>query len=84
MLRNGIILPFQSPQASHLVCVLKGKGGCDGVRLAIDYRYVNRFTQADAYAVPDLSSVFQRVGRSCIISVADCKSGKSISHETGG
>jgi len=76
MLRNGIIRPSQSPQASPLVCVLKGKGGCDGVRLVIDYRYVNRFTQPDACVLPDLSSVFQRVGRSCsIISVADCKSG---------
>ena len=33
------------------------------------------FTQPDAYVLPDLSSVFQRVGRSCLISVADCKSG---------
>ena len=38
MLDNGIILPSQSPMASPLVCVLKGKGGCNGIRLAIDYR----------------------------------------------
>ena len=49
MLRSGIIRPSQSPMASRLVGVLKGKEGCDGVRLAVDYRYVNRFTRDDAY-----------------------------------
>ena len=75
MLRNGIIRPSQSPMASPLVCVLKGKGGCDGVRLAVDYRYANRYTHGDAYPLPDISSVFQRVGRSCWITTADSKAG---------
>jgi len=60
MLRNGIIRPSQSPMASPLVCVLKGKEGCDGVRLAVDYRYLNRFTYDDAYPMPDLSSIFSK------------------------
>jgi len=38
-------------------------------------RYVNRFTRSDAYPLPDISSVFQRVGRSCYITVVDCKAG---------
>jgi len=33
MLDNGIIRPSQSPMASPLVCILKGRDGCDGVRL---------------------------------------------------
>ena len=49
--------------------------GCNGIRLAIDYRYVNRFTHGDAYPLPDISSVFQRVGKSRYISLADCKAG---------
>jgi len=61
--------------ASPLVCVLKGKNGCDGVRLAVDYRYVYRFTRNDAYPLPDLSSIFQRIGNSRIISIFDCKQG---------
>ena len=75
MLKDGIIHPFQSPMASLLVCVLKGKEGCDGVRLAVDYRYVNKFTQDDAYSLPDLQSIYQEVSRSKWISVVDCKSG---------
>ena len=63
MLDNGIIRPSRSSMASPLVCVLKEKNGCDSVRLAIDYRYVNRFTRDDAYPLPDISSVFQRIGR---------------------
>lgn len=75
MLSNGIIRPSKSPMASPMVCVLKGKNGCDGVRLAVDYRYVNRFTRNDAFPLPDMSSVFQRIGKSRFITIADCKAG---------
>ena len=75
MLDNGIIRPSRSPMASPLVCVLKGKNGYDGVRLAIDYRYVNRITCDDAYPLSDISSVFQCIGRCNLITVADCKAG---------
>jgi len=75
MLDNGIIQPSHSPMASPLVCVLKGKEGCDSVRLAVDYRYVNCFTRDDAYPLPDISSVFQRIGRCTFVTVADCKAG---------
>ena len=75
MLRNGIIRPSQSLMAIPLVCVLQGKKGCDGVRLAIDYRYMNRFTRGDAYILPDVSSIFQHVKKSRLITLADCKSG---------
>jgi len=67
--------------ASPLVCVPKGKEGCDGVRLAVDYRYVNRFTCDDAYPLPDISSVFQRTGHYDFVTVADCKAGYSQSFE---
>ena len=52
MMAYGIIRESNSPMASPLVCVLKGKGGCDGVRLAIDYRYVNQFTVCLLYTSP--------------------------------
>jgi len=62
MMTHGIIRESNSPMASPLVCVLKGKGGCDGVRLAIDYRYVNQFTVSDAFAIPEIEDVIQRIG----------------------
>jgi len=75
MLDNGIIRPSRSPMSSPLVCVLRGKEGCDGVCLAVDYRYVNCFTRDDVYPLPDISSVFQRTGRCNFVTVADCKAG---------
>jgi len=60
---------------SPLVCLLKGKDGCNGVRLAVDYRYVDRFTRNDAYPLPDMSSVLQRIGNSQIITITECKAG---------
>ena len=38
MLDQKIIRPSLSPMASPLVCILKGKDGRDGIRLAVDYR----------------------------------------------
>jgi len=75
MLDNNIIRPSSSPMASPLVCILKGKDGCGGIRLAVDYRYVNKFTVDDAYPLPDIQSIYQSVSKSKMISVTDCKQG---------
>ena len=75
MLKSEIIRPSKSPMASPLVCVLKGRDGQEGIRLAVDYRFLNRYTVSDALPLPDISSVFQKIGRSKWITVTDCKSG---------
>ena len=74
MLQLGIIKPSHSPMASPLVCVLKGKDGRDGVRLAINYQYLNRYTIPDEYPVRDISSLVQNVGPAGFISTFDAKS----------
>ena len=48
--------------ASPLVCVLKGKDGKDGVRLAVGYRYANKFTKGDAFPIPDVADCLSRMG----------------------
>ena len=63
MLDQKIIRPSSSPMTSPLVCILKGKDGCDGIRLAVDYRYVNKFTVEDAYPLPDIQSICQDVSK---------------------
>jgi len=55
--------------------VLKGKDGKDGVRLAVDYRYVNKYTVGDAYPIPDYADVIQRMGRAKYTSCFNIKSG---------
>jgi len=71
----GFIRRSCSPMASPLVCVLKGPGGKDGVRLAVDYRYLNRYTVPDAFPVPEIQDVVQKIGNAKFISVFDASSG---------
>ena len=73
MLQLGIIKPSKSEMASPIVCVLKGKDGRDGVRLAIDYRYLNKYCLGDAYPMPDIADLLQRVGQAKYISSFDVK-----------
>ena len=42
LLKLGIIKPSKSEMRSPIVCVLKGNDGKDGVRIAVDYRYLNK------------------------------------------
>ena len=71
MLQLWIIKPSKS--ASPIVCVLKGKDGRDGVRLAIDYRYLNKHCMGDSYPMPDIADLLQRVGKAKYISLFDVK-----------
>jgi transposase InsO family protein len=75
LLEMGFIYPSKSEMASPVVCVLKGKDGSKGVRLAVDYRYINKYSLGDAYPTPDVSDVLQRVGRAKYISTFDAKAG---------
>jgi len=61
--------------ARPVICVLKGKDGKGGVRLAIDYRYVNKFTISDAYPTPDFADIIQEVGNARYISTFDATKG---------
>jgi hypothetical protein len=74
LLRLGLIHESTSPQASPVVCVLKGKDGSNGVRLTIDYRYVNKFSISDALGPPDMQSVMQRIGNAKFITTFDGRS----------
>jgi len=48
---------------STTVCVLKGIDGKDGIRIAIDYRYLNKYCTGDAHPLPDIPDLMQRVGK---------------------
>lgn len=75
MLGQGIIVPSQSSMVSPMVCVLKGPGGKGGIRLAVDYRHVNRYTEGDQFPTPDIPDVLQKVSGSRYISCFDARSG---------
>jgi len=67
LLRLGIIKPSKSEIGSPIVCVLKGKDGKDGIRFAVDYRYLNMYCEGDAHPMPDIPDLMQRVGKSWYI-----------------
>jgi len=71
LLKLGIIKPSKSEMGSPIVCVLKGKDGKDGVRIAVDYRYLNKYCEGDAYPMPEISDLIQKVGKSKIITLCD-------------
>jgi len=73
MLQLGIIRPSKSEMASPIVCVLKGKDGRDGVKLAIDYRYLNQYCPGNACPMPGIADLLQRVGKARYISAFDVK-----------
>jgi len=74
LLKLGIIKPSKSEMGSPIVCVLKGKEGKDGVRIAVDYRYLNKYCEGDAYPMPEISDLIQKVGQAKFISLCDIKS----------
>jgi hypothetical protein len=75
LLRNGFTRHSSSAMASPIVPVLKGPDGQGGVRLVIDFRYVNSFTPSVALTLPHLCDAIQKVGSSSFITVVDAKSG---------
>ena len=75
LLDQGIIRPSTTPMASPLVCLLKGPSGRDGIRLAVDFRFLNRYTISDAFPIGDIEEIIQKVGNSTCNSVLDCAAG---------
>ena len=75
LLKNGFIRPSNSPMASPVVAVLKGPSGKAGVRLAVDFRFVNLYSNTDAFVMPHLLDSIQKVGAARYISVFDARSG---------
>jgi hypothetical protein len=75
LLKNGFIRPSSSPMASPIVAVLKGPTKQGGVRLTIDFRYLNLHSQGDAFVMSHLQDTIQKVGAAQYITVLDAKSG---------
>jgi hypothetical protein len=77
LLKRGLIRPSKSPMASPFVCVLKGKDGKGGVRLTVNYQYLNKSTVPDVslLPLPEISQVLQKVGSARYISLFDATSG---------
>jgi len=75
-MQSGFIEHSNSPQASLCVRVLKQPeaDGHSGVRLAIDFRWANKFTEPTAANLDYIGELIQKVGSSCFISIIDTNS----------
>ena len=58
MLANGVCRPSKSPWASNVVLVRKRDGT---LRFAIDYRKLNDVTKKDAYSLPDIQTILDKL-----------------------
>jgi len=63
LLSLGFMEASTSPQTSPLVVVLKAKDkdGHRAVRVAIDYRYVNKYTAPSVVPLEDISEIIQQI-----------------------
>ena len=58
MLRNGIIRPSNSPWAHNVILVKKPDGG---TRFVVDYRPLNEVTVKDAYPMPNIREIVDKM-----------------------
>ena len=72
MIEMGVIRPSTSPWASPVVIVPKKDGG---IRSFIDYRKLNKTAKFDAYPMPHIDDVIEKVKKARFISTLDLARG---------
>jgi len=72
MLEQGLIRPSISPWSSPCVLVDKKDGT---LRLCVDYRKLNSITLFDAYPVPRMDDLFEKIGYGSYLSQIDLTKG---------
>ena len=72
MLELGIVRPSKSPWASPVVVVPKPDGT---IRFCIDYRKLNNITKMDAYPIPRMDQMLEKVAQARYISTLDITKG---------
>ena len=65
---EGIIRPSRSPWGSPVVLVLKKTGD---IRVCVDYRVLNSYTESDAYPLPRISETLEQLSGKRIFSTID-------------
>ena len=72
MLKEGIIEPATSPWSSPIVLVNKKD---KSLRLCVDYRKLNAVSEGDAYPMPRVDDLIDRLGQAKFISALDLSKG---------
>ena len=72
MEESGIIEPSASEWSSPIVMVKKKDGS---LRMCIDYRRLNAVTEVEAYPMPRVDELIDRLGKARFISTLDLTKG---------
>ena len=72
MERNGVIEPSQSEWAAPIVIVKKKDGS---LRICVDYRQLNSVTSIDAYPMPRIDELIDKLGKAKFITTLDLARG---------
>ena len=72
MMAAGVIRPSTSPWASPIVLVEKKDGG---VWFCVDFRKLNQVAKFDAYPMPRIEEMFEKIGSATVISTLDLAKG---------
>ena len=71
MLKHGIIEPSASEWSAPMVVVVKDKS----LRICVDYQRLNALSEMDAYPMPRIDEVIDRLGAASFISTMDLNRG---------
>lgn len=71
-LEHGVIQESGSPWHSLIVAVTKPDGS---LRLCVDFRKLNTISRFDAFPMPQISKLLERVGQAKFISTLDLAKG---------
>ena len=72
LMDKGMIRPSSSPWAAPIIFARKKDGQ---LRMCVDYRALNRITQADSYPIPRIDDNLDRLGGCSVFSIMDLESG---------
>ncbi|GFY03812.1 retrovirus-related Pol polyprotein from transposon 297 [Trichonephila clavipes] len=79
MLKEGTIIPIQSPYASPVVLCRKNNGllpdNPEVYRFAVDYRKLNAITKYPRYPLPLIDDLMKNIPHTVIMSALDLRSG---------
>ena len=75
MLGHGIIEPSTSDWASPIVTVRKKD---TSIRICVDYRRLNSYTKVDAYPMPKVDDLVDRVSGASYITTLDLTKGYAV------
>ncbi|GFX03401.1 retrovirus-related Pol polyprotein from transposon opus [Trichonephila clavipes] len=79
MLKEGTIIPIQSPYASPIVLCRKNYGlppnNPEAYRIAVDYRKINAITKYSRYPLPLIEDLITNIPHTNIMSSLDLRSG---------